>query len=138
MEENKPQIRHETSDINVWAVGKVGIALAITCVVSMGLVYGLYRFLQPRSPAAVKTVNPAEIFPKPRLEERPVLELKAVRDAEDQRLATYGWVDQAKGVVRIPIDRAIDLLSQRGLPARKQSPPAAEVAVPTESGLGVR
>jgi hypothetical protein len=67
-----------------------------------------------------------------------VLELKAVRDAEDQRLATYGWVDQAKGVVRIPIDRAIDLLSQRGLPARKQSPPAAEASVPTESGLGVR
>jgi hypothetical protein len=27
-------------------------------------------------------------------------------------------VDQPKGVVRIPIDRAIDLLAQKGLPSR--------------------
>ena len=46
-----------------------------------------------------------------------------MRAAEDQILNGYRWVDQAKGQVRIPIDRAIDMLAQRGLPARAQSGP---------------
>jgi hypothetical protein len=33
-------------------------------------------------------------------------------------LQGYHWVDQNAGVVQIPIDRAMDLLAQRGLPAR--------------------
>ncbi len=34
---------------------------------------------------------------------------------------SYGWVDQPAGVVRIPIDRAMELLAQRGLPTRPQA-----------------
>ena len=62
-----------------------------------------------------------------------------MRAAEEQVLTTYGWVDQQKGVVRVPIDRAIDLLAQKGLPSRPQSEAqaaASEVSMPTESGLG--
>jgi len=35
-----------------------------------------------------------------------------------QKLDSYGWIDQDNGIVRIPIDRAIDVTVQRGLPAR--------------------
>ena len=50
---------------------------------------------------------------------------------------TYGWVDQQKGVVRIPIAQAMDLVVKKGLPVRAAAPPTAEgVSVPTESGLG--
>ena len=48
-------------------------------------------------------------------------------------------MDQKTGVVHIPIDRAIDLLAQRGLPSRPQKgsqTAAFDVSVPTESGLG--
>ncbi|MFN8489434.1 MAG: hypothetical protein U0350_17765 [Caldilineaceae bacterium] len=38
-------------------------------------------------------------------------------------LNSYGWVDKKAGVVRIPIDQAMTLLLQRGLPARKANPP---------------
>jgi len=44
--------------------------------------------------------------------------LKQLRATEDAILTTYGWVDREKGIVRIPIDRAIDLLATRGLPTR--------------------
>ena len=47
---------------------------------------------------------------------------------EEQTLNSYGWVDQQAGVVRIPIDRAMDLLAQRGLPTR----PQAGVAPPSD------
>lgn len=36
-------------------------------------------------------------------------QLTQQRSAQQADLATYGWVDQANGVARIPIDRAMDL-----------------------------
>lgn len=38
-------------------------------------------------------------------------ELKAIRDREDQQLHSYGTVDKEKGIVRIPIDRAMELVA---------------------------
>jgi hypothetical protein len=66
-------------------------------------------------------------------------DLEEMRAAEDKVLHNYAWLDQANGIVRIPIDHAIDLVAQRGLPARKESGPqsaAAGVTVPTASALG--
>jgi cytochrome c oxidase cbb3-type subunit III len=48
--------------------------------------------------------------------------LKEMRATEDAVLHSYGWVDQAAGIVRIPIERAMELLAERGLPARAQPP----------------
>jgi topoisomerase IA-like protein len=39
-------------------------------------------------------------------------------------LESYGWVDKDKGVVRIPIEEAMRLIAERGLPPT----PPAEVA----------
>ncbi|HEU4521986.1 MAG TPA: hypothetical protein VFT12_08290 [Thermoanaerobaculia bacterium] len=50
----------------------------------------------------------------------PVTDLRDMRRAEQQALETYGWVDQQKGVVRIPIDVAKKLVVQRGLPVQGQ------------------
>ena len=57
-------------------------------------------------------------FPQPRLEEDERMELQDVRGPKDQQLATYGWVDEKSGVVHIPIERAMELIAQRGLPVR--------------------
>ena len=48
-------------------------------------------------------------------------EINDFRMQEEQTLNSYGWVDQQAGVVRIPIDRAMELLAQRGLPTRPQA-----------------
>jgi hypothetical protein len=45
--------------------------------------------------------------------------LNDVRKREEDTLSTYGWVDQSAGTVHIPIDRAMDLLAQQGLPVRQ-------------------
>lgn len=60
-------------------------------------------------------------FPEPRLEEDERLELQDLRGPEDDQLATYGWVDEKAGVVHIPIERAMELIAQRGLPVRPQA-----------------
>jgi hypothetical protein len=59
--------------------------------------------------------------PVPALEARSGQTLDPYRADQQQKLSTYGWVDRSGGVIRIPIDRAMDLTAQRGLPARATS-----------------
>ena len=124
MDENKhPHIGHETTDVNVWAVGKFAIGLVVVCVVSIGLLFGLLKFFQSREETSVaNTVEPTKLFPQPQLQKTPIPDLKAIRAEEDKLLNGYAWVDQSKGVVRIPVDRAIEVLAQRGLPTRSEVP----------------
>ena len=67
--------------------------------------------------------------PSPRLQtyETTTGDLAATHEAEDKLLrGEASWVDKEKGVVRIPIDRAIELLAKRGLPATPPQKPGAK------------
>src|SRR5450759_3797506 len=120
---NAPRAGHETTDVNVWAVGKFAIGLVIVCAVSIGLLFGLLKFFQSREETRVaNTVEPVKLFPEPQLQKTPILVLKAIRAEEDKLLNGYAWVDAKQGVVRIPVDRAIEVLAKRGLPSRNEVP----------------
>ena len=64
-----------------------------------------------------KVAELTQTFPTPRLQtddgNQDVADLHA---REDLLLDNYSWVDQSKGKVRIPIERAMELIAQRGLP----------------------
>jgi hypothetical protein len=118
-----PHPGHETADVNVWAVGKFAIGLVVVCAVSLVLLFGLLRFFQSREETSMaNSVEPTKLFPEPRLQKTPIPDLKAIRAEEDQLLNGYSWLDQKRGIVRIPVARAIEVLSQRGLPARGEVP----------------
>jgi hypothetical protein len=146
MEENNhqlpPEDRHEHADVNIWAVGRFAIALAILCLVASGLLFGLFRYFTWRDggplPPDKLNIDARSKPPAPTLQEQPVTDLREMRAAEDQLLNSYGWIDQAHGVARVPIARAIDMLAQKGLPVRQEMPAASNVTVPTESGLGAK
>ena len=56
-------------------------------------------------------------FPTPRLQtDDGNQDVADMHERESLLLEHYSWVDQSKGVVRIPIDRAMELIAQRGLP----------------------
>jgi hypothetical protein len=135
-----PENRHEHRDVNVWAVYKFGIALAVLCVLAVALLYGLYNYLLGREGGILAhdqtNVDARSLPPMPRLQPAPISDMKDMRAAEEKILSGYGWVDQGQGVARIPVDRAIDLLAQRGIAARTTAAPARDVSAPTESGLG--
>jgi hypothetical protein len=143
MAENERGPQHEESDVDVWAVGRFVAAMVVVIAISLGLLFGLFRYFEAATggekPVASERVNPGKRPPEPRLEVTPVEDLRKFREAEDRALNAYGWMDREHGVVRIPIARAMELLAQRGLPARREAGPlseAAGVSVPTESGLG--
>jgi hypothetical protein len=60
----------------------------------------------------------SELPPEPRLQETPALDLARFRAKEEETLSTYGWVDRQAGVVRIPIERAMEIVAREGLPKR--------------------
>jgi len=124
-----PEMRHEQADVNVWAIGKVAIALVIVTIASVILMFGVFRYfevrenaLQPPPPAPVG-LDSRRIPPEPNLlyNENEAGNLREIRAAEDKMMNEYGWVDQAHGVVRIPVDHAMDLLLQKGFPSRPQA-----------------
>lgn len=139
-------VRHEDVDVNVVAITKFGIAFFLVLIVMIFAVWGVFSYLKAREAAAEIPAAPYpqpevhRLPPEPRLETTPRLDLGEVRAAEDKILNTYGWADQSKGLVRIPVDRAIDILAQKGLPSRKENGPITKsdprLGTPTESGLG--
>ncbi len=141
---NSPNGGYERSDIGVAGVLYFLLGLAVAGLLVYFVVDGLYYFLDKRSEAEQTPVNPLvanapadtrhippdykgdygkyldKNFPSPQLEIDEHTKLTEVRLREEQTLATYDWIDINAGTVRIPIDRAMDLIAQRGLPARGQ------------------
>lgn len=98
-------------------VGIVGLLLVAT--VGMRLLFGYFRARESASqppPVSLVRAEARPLPPEPRLQMSPSLDFRAVRAADDQALGGYGWVDRKAGKVRIPIERAIDLIAERGLP----------------------
>jgi hypothetical protein len=87
---------------------------------------------RPPSPLEEARLDP--IPPGPRLQAVPPRDMDQMRSGDRKELTTYGWVDQANGVAHIPVDRAIEILAEKGLPA---TPPPTAAApggtVPAET-----
>jgi hypothetical protein len=131
---------YERRDIGVAPVLYFMLGLLVAGVFIYFLVDGIYSFLEKRSEAEQAPVSPLvtnapkdtrqlsadykdylkQSFPAPQLEIDERGQLDKMRTDEEQLLSSYDWVDQKAGTVRIPIDRAMDLLVQRGLPVRAQ------------------
>lgn len=116
-----PEIRFETEDIRATPVLKFLVGLAVTCVVVAFLLLAFYRGMRSyvagrQPPPPHMTFEADRKASGPLLQESPVPDLATYRAEEEKALATYGWVDKARGIARIPVDEAIRLTAERGLP----------------------
>jgi hypothetical protein len=113
---------YETSDLSPRAIALFGLGLALTVIVVMLITYGLWVLFRDSEARRAAWLSPLSSMPDPitapRLEIEPGRELKALRREEEARLNSYGWVDREKGLAHIPIDRAIEILAEKGLPTR--------------------
>lgn len=118
-------------DVNIRAVFRFGFWLAVGVVAVTLAMLALFRVLEMKDRASDKVLsasvaaNLARTPPEPRLEPFPLLPGQRLRAEEDGILTSYAWVDKKAGFARIPIDRALEILVQRGLPPSKPMPPAA-------------
>jgi hypothetical protein len=121
-------VQHEESDVNIRAIFGFGAALLAVGVVVHVVILLLFNVLDARAKQQVQAAYPLaagqqeeRLPPEPRLQIDPREDLAALRAKEDEVLRSYGWVDRNLGVVRIPIDRAMELTLERGLPARQET-----------------
>ena len=139
----------ERRDIGAAGVLYFLLGLAVFCLLMHFLVTGLFSVLERRSqeqqtpvsplvtnapedtrhiPAEYKTDNESTAyekylkknFPAPQLETDERSQLNSIITLQEQELNSYDYIDQKAGTVRIPIERAMDLIAQRGLPVRAQ------------------
>lgn len=159
------EIKHDSSnghgsfehqDLQVAGIVYFLIGLLVITVLCLFGIRGLYEFLDRRDKAEQPPVNPLitsapgdtlhiapgypqRVFPNPKLEEDERGQLNGILLNEEQILYSYGWVDQKAGTVRIPIERAMELIAQRGLPVRPEgavgeSPAAGARMTMTKTG----
>lgn len=115
---------YETRDVRVRPITAIAAGLAVVLLVAAVLMRLLMGYLAGREARSSAPVSPlAGVYgrrepPEPRLQTHPVDDLRALHAAEDAALGESAWVDEDAGIMRIPIERAMDLLVERGLPAR--------------------
>jgi hypothetical protein len=129
---------YEHRDVGTPGILYFLVGLAVAGILTYFVVVGFYSYLEKRSNAQQAPVSPLvtnapvdtrhisptypqTAFPDPKLEEDERGQMYSIRLKEEETLSSYDWVDQKAGTVRIPIDRAMDLLTQRGLPVRTQA-----------------
>lgn len=120
-----PGAKHEHTDIDVGVGYKFALWLAVAMIISGAIVYGSFWFFEgqerrantaaQRFPLAAGVTRPA---PTPALQTQPFKDIYLLRAEEAKQLGSYGWVDKDGGIARIPIDRAMDVMLQRGFAAR--------------------
>lgn len=129
--EDNPQVSFERKDINIVQITGFGVGLLIAFMVTTVAMYALFAFFAHREDKVNPANPPAMMSEKqtvpegPRLQSEPLKEIARMHQNEQMLLDSYGWVDQAKGTVHIPIDQAIDMVAAKGLPV-KVSPAGGE------------
>lgn len=122
---------YERSDANTGATLRAGLYILGVMFLTALLLVPMYRLLargetaaQPAPAQVVKSDTSEPSLSFPRLVESEPRVLAEFRAQEDALLTSYGWVEKDKGVARIPIDEAMRLVAQRGLP-KFEAPAAA-------------
>jgi hypothetical protein len=117
-------VRFEPADIQPHPVLLTGLCIfGATLVIAFATYFFASLLTQARRREGAQTQAAAAVArrlpPEPRLQASPSGELQAYREAQMQQLSNYSWVDRDKGVVAIPIQSAMELIIQRGIPPQR-------------------
>ncbi|MBV9133489.1 MAG: hypothetical protein JO318_12375 [Chloroflexi bacterium] len=123
------RLGYERSDMRAVAVVIGGVGL----IVILGVLFTAVTLLETAVTGITPSVGaptdlvgglaaaPRPTPPAPALESEPGQSLDPYMAAEQAKLNGYRWVDRSAGIAAMPIDRAMDLIAQRGLPARQST-----------------
>jgi hypothetical protein len=118
---NQPVPDQVDREIDARAVVYSVVGVFAVSALVLALMVGLFHVLESRQrrldppPSPLAEAGLRRLPPGPRLQAAPERQLQELRRTEEHLLDSYGWVDQASGVARIPIERAMDLILERGL-----------------------
>lgn len=117
---------YERRDANIGGLLQFAFWMAVVLAVTLAGMKLTFKYFQRTQPLGATTspmVSETErtLPPKPRLQAQPHFELAEYCAAQQQSVNSYSWINQQAGIVHIPVDRAMDLILERGLPTRPAS-----------------
>ena len=122
---------HETRDVSIVGLVLSAVALAAALLMVFWALVGFLDHLQSkqrqREPSLSPLAAPQRPSP-PLLQANPTDDLQAIRERDQRRLRAYAWVDREQRVIQIPIERAMHLIAERGLPRTEEPAAPAESA----------
>jgi len=131
---------HEISEVQSKPILAFLILLTVFSAFCFGIIVIYFRFLaadaakhSPR-PSPLITQGAVRVPPEPRLQVDAWGDWDSYRADQDRQLGNYAWANKDSLTVRMPIERAMELVLQRGLPHRAGSMPMPTGTAP---GAGV-
>jgi hypothetical protein len=103
----------------------LGVVMLLAFVATYGMIHVLGWWDRPRLETPASPLATRAVPPEPRLQIEAPTDLKRLQATEHEVLMTYAWVSKEAGIARIPIERAMQLVLERGLAPAKPAPPAA-------------
>ncbi len=138
----------EPTDVKLRPILVFTIGLVVAIVVVYLIVTAMFRIFATEAadrdtsagvPLALQAPGTVEhLPPEPRIQANPAADLKTLRQKEDALLGSYSWVDERAGIVRIPIEQAMKLVLEHGLPVRQAQAAAAEAGTMASNGPPVK
>ena len=121
------EVGHESRDVEA-RVYIYALLAIVVLTVFMNLFLSLVFWSLDRNEKKVNGERPPMLKqlnlpkpPPPRLQISPRHDLEELHAREDEELNSYGWISPEQGIVRLPIQKAMDLIVQRGLPTKNSS-----------------
>ena len=119
----------EPAGVSLWPVLFGAFACVVLMLAAIWALNAVYVWQIPnRTPPA------PEQFPSPRVQTHQVEQLQDLLSAQRRQLTGYAWVDQSKTLVRIPIERAMEIIAQRGAEAYAPLLPPGPATAAPEAG----
>lgn len=116
---------HETAEIRTSPIVRFLVGLGAAALLVFILMGVLFNVMEERAVKAEPRLSPLvtrereRVPPEPRLQVTPLRDYQVFRAAQDSLLRTYGWANRETGTVRIPIERAMEILAARRLGASR-------------------
>ena len=120
---------YETRDANARGVFIFLVILGIVLVVVSLLCWGMFRYFTVHDVTGSVTDSPfadvRQLPLGPQLQVNPREDWLKYREEQEKSLETYEWVNRPAGIVRVPIEKAMELLVKKGVPVQVGSQAAA-------------
>ncbi|MDP9263039.1 MAG: hypothetical protein M3O85_01825 [Acidobacteriota bacterium] len=123
-----------SGDENVRAILRFGFWMVVSAGIIYASLWGMFQYFDWQAAAADPAQNPllagekspanlSARFPQPLLQANAAADQVKARAREDELLNTYGWVDRQAGIVHLPVDRAMQMIAEHGVPSWPAPPP---------------
>jgi len=126
-EPHEPEFDREIDVRGILWTGIFLVALALVVSLLMWwLLRGFSRFDEKRDVqlTPIEAASPQQRPPEPRLQMNPNEDMRLLREEEDYKLGHAEWVSRQQGIVRLPVDVAMEEVLSRGVSAAQSASPA--------------